>query len=73
MQGVSSNFNGKTLELKGAPDGVNFASFASALQLTSSGVKSVTTAETAMLNYQVTFSGAPGATLTVTILATQWR
>ncbi len=68
VQADSSNFNAKTLTVKGSLDGTNFYDFASAVSFTASGMKSVgVSAEMAVRFLQIAFSGAPLATLTVKV------
>lgn len=73
IQYQSTNYNGKTVTLKGAPDGVNWTALPTAKSSGANALQSVATADTAMLNYQISIDGAPTAAVTVTLIATQWR
>jgi hypothetical protein len=80
-QAVSSDFNSKTLSVKASNDGTNFVAVATAIAVTSSGLfhinstdyddgTNVLTNDLGFLYYQLAFSGAPAATLTVTVIGT---
>lgn len=70
IQYQSADYNGKTVTIKAAPDGVNFNALPTSKSSGSNAMQSVATADTAFLNYQVSINGAPNATVTVTIIAT---
>lgn len=69
FQAVSSNFNGKTVSLQGAPDGTNYAELPTAASLTATGVKSVALADTAYYNYRINCTGTPTVAVVVTLIA----
>lgn len=68
---VSTNFNAKTAELKASTDGTNYYALASANQLSASGNKPIPQIECGYLYWQFSFTGAPVATLVVTVIANQ--
>ena len=68
---VSTNFNGKALSVKASNDGVNFTAVATAISVTSTGNFIIAAADIGFLFYQVLFSGAPTAALTVTLVGTK--
>jgi hypothetical protein len=71
---VSSNFNSKALSMKASNDGVNFYALATAISVTQSGNfvvdSGVSKDDIGFRYYQLLFSGAPAATLVVTLAGT---
>jgi hypothetical protein len=66
---ISSNFNGKTVELKASNDGTNYFALAAANQITVSGNKPVPQIECAYPYWQITCTGAPTVAVVVTVIA----